>query len=115
MERVKVISQRIVVRFLTRVLLLFLSGLAWTQAQDQPEQATTQQQENQGQSQKQSDKSVRPTQATPGEEAKLRPRERKGRLPSAAEILPSESNHTGLPLKKKLNRHLTGVPEVSVN
>src|SRR6266852_1843660 len=112
MERVKVISQRIVVRFLTRVLLLFLSGLACTQAQDQPEQATAQQQENQDQSQKQSDKSVRPTQATPEEEVKITPHEAEELFHSVDEILAFDSKRTGLPIKKEVKRKLTSRDEV---
>jgi len=107
-----VISQRIVVRFLSRVLLLLLSGLAWTQAQDQPGQATAQQQQKQDQGQKQSDKSVQPTQATPKEEVKITPREAEELFHSVDEILAFDSKKTGLPIKKQVKRRLTSRDEV---
>src|SRR5712692_1219718 len=131
MERVKVISQRIVVRFLTPLLPLLLSGSAWSQAQDQPGQATVQQQQNQDQSQKESDKSVRPTQANPTqdqkpagddavatktappkEEVKITPREAEELFHSVDEILAFDSKRTGLPIKKQVKRRLTSRDEV---
>src|SRR5437588_9389744 len=109
-------SRRIVVRFLASLLLLLFSSPAWIQAQDQPGQTAAQQRQDQNQSQTQSDKSVRPTQASPIQdskpEVKITPREAEELFHSVDEILAFDSKHTGLPIKKQVKRRLTSRDEV---
>ncbi len=109
MKRVKVVSRRIGVRVFVHLLLGFLSCAAWSQDQPGPPTAPQQQQD---QSQKQSDKSVRPTQATPKEEVKITPREAEKLFHSVDEILAFDSKSTGLPIKKQVKRRLTSRDEV---
>jgi len=121
MDKVKVISQRIAAWLFALPLLVLLSSLAWTQAQDQAGQAAGQQQQDQSQdqSQKQADKSVRPTQApstpapaTQEKEVKITPREAEELFHSVDEILAFDSKQTGLPIKKQVKRRLTSRDEV---
>ena len=121
MDKVKVISQRIAARLFALPLLVLLSSLAWTQAQDQAGQAAGQQQQDQSQDQhqKQADQSVRPTQApstpapaTQEKEVKITPREAEELFHSVDEILAFDSKQTGLPIKKQVKRRLTSRDEV---
>ncbi len=82
----------------------------------------------QDQSQKQSDKSVRPTQAEPNQnqdqkpaggdaggtkaEVRITPREAEELFHSVDEILAFDSKHSGLPIKKQVKRRLTSRDEV---
>jgi hypothetical protein len=110
------------------VLLVGMSGAIWVQAQDQGSAAPAQvpQGQNQDQSQKQADKSVPSTPASPtqdqkpaGEDAgatkpevKITPREAEELFHSVDEILAFDSKHTGLPIKKGVKRRLTSRDEV---
>jgi hypothetical protein len=94
---------------------LGLSGAGWGQAPDQSAQTPAQGQPDQNQ--KQADKSVRPTQASPTQapeekEVKITPREAEELFHSVDEILAFDSKKTGLPIKKQVKRRLTSRDEV---
>ena len=102
-------------RVLAVEVLLGLACLAQSAAlrvQAQQDQGQTHEQD---QSQKQSDKSVPPTQANPAqskEEVKITPREAEELFHSVDEILAFDSKHSGLPIKKQVKRRLTSRDEV---
>jgi hypothetical protein len=127
MDRVKAVSQRIALLLFAPLLLVLLAHGSWTAAW--AEQPAARQQPDQ--SQKQSDKSVRPTQATPTqdqkpagedasatkpappkEEVKITAREAEELFHSVDEILAFDSKHSGLPIKKEVKRKLTSRDEV---
>jgi hypothetical protein len=127
MDRVKALSQRIALQLFAPLLLVLLAHGSWTAAW--AEQPASRQQPDQ--SQKQSDKSVRPTQATPiqdqkpagedasatrpappKEEVKITAREAEKLFHSVDEILAFDSKHSGLPIKKEVKRKLTSRDEV---
>jgi hypothetical protein len=127
METVRVVSPGIAAKMFVRLLLVFLNCATWAHV---PARLTAAPQQ-QDQGQKQSDKSVRPTQAPStqtspapdqkpaGEDAsstrpevKITPHEAEELFHSVDEILAFDSKHTGLPIKKQVKRRLTSRDEV---
>jgi hypothetical protein len=128
MDTVELLRAKVLRPLFAAGLLLGLSGAGW--AQDPP--ARTPGQEQQDQSQKQADKSVRPTQdqkptsespattqapetqtpATQNPEVKITPRQAEELFHSVDEILAFDSKHTGLVIKKEVKRRLTSRDEV---
>jgi hypothetical protein len=108
-----------VARILRLLLAVVLLGLSCAWAQDQASSSALPQQ---GQDQKQADKSVRPTQdqptpaqpATPEDkdEVKITPRQAEELFHSVDEILDFDSKQTGLPIKREVKRKLTSRDEV---
>ncbi|MGD0164278.1 MAG: hypothetical protein ABSB39_17545 [Candidatus Sulfotelmatobacter sp.] len=122
MNIVKLLGKRFLRLVWAVVLFAVWSFAAGAQAQDQSGQTQGQGQQDQGpdQGQKQTDKSVRPTQAPstqttpspPKEEVKITPREAEELFHSVDEILAFDSKRTGLPIKKQVKRRLTSRDEV---
>ncbi|MFZ0760374.1 MAG: hypothetical protein WAM69_10530, partial [Candidatus Sulfotelmatobacter sp.] len=134
MDIVKLLGVRFFRPLLAVGLLLGLGGAAWAQAQDHATQTLAQQSpdqnqtpgQNQGQdqNQKQTDKSVKPTPASPAQapssqtpsaeekEVKITPRQAQELFHSVDEILAFDSRETGLPIKKPVKRRLTSRDEV---
>ena len=115
MDTVKLLCGRFLRPLSAVGLLLGLSGAGWGQAPDQSAQTPAQGQPDQNQ--KQADKSVRPTQASPTQapeekEVKITPREAEELFHSVDEILAFDSKKTGLPIKKQVKRRLTSRDEV---
>src|SRR5580700_1070196 len=120
MDTVKLQGVRIPKLLLVVVVLFGFGRALWARAQDQPTQAPAQQPD---QNQKQTDKSVPPTQARSPQatspqsaqeekEVKITPREAEELFHSVDEILAFDSKHTGLPIKKQVKRRLTSRDEV---
>jgi hypothetical protein len=127
MNNVKRLGQGVWRRFWV-VVLLGVVSCGWAVAQDQSGQGSGQQnqkaageppastqaqqsevpQQGQDQGQKQTDKSVRPTQ----EQAKITPRQAEELFHSVDEILEFDSKQTGLAVKKEVKRKLTSREEV---
>jgi hypothetical protein len=124
MDSVKRLGQGVMGRFCAVVLLAVASG-GWAAAQDSGGQQNQNQNQDQDQGQKQTDKSVRPTQADPAqadstqaqpaqakEETKITPRQAEELFHSVDEILAFDSKQTGLAVKKEVKRKLTSREEV---
>ncbi len=129
-------GERFLRPLLAVVLLVVLCPGGWGKPQDQAA-AAGQEQQNQDQGQKQSDKSVRPTQANPtpasptekpagGDagatkpeagatkpEVKITAREAQELFHTVDEILAFDSKQTGLPIKKQVKRRLTSRDQVA--
>ena len=116
MNSVKRLGQGVLWR-VWAVVWIGVASCGWVAAQDAGAQ--------QDQSQKQTDKSVRPTQGDPAqadatqaqppqpkEETKITPRQAEELFHSVDEILAFDSKQTGLPVKKEVKRKLTSREEV---
>jgi len=108
------------------VLVVGMSGGVWARGgQGQEQEQGQSQRQDQGQGQKQTDKSVRPTQADPtpghaqqvaggdaGATVKITPEQAQELFHSVDEILAFDSKESGLPIKREVKRRLTSRDEV---
>src|SRR6202790_5495947 len=106
METVKVLGERVLRSLLAVVLLVGVAGADWSEAQDQVPSAANQEQ-NRDQSQKQSDKSVRPTHGVappenPKQDQKPAGEDASATKPNASATQPEVSATKPLPPKEEV-------------